>query len=175
MKRSVILGLGIVAVTVLMALLLLAGCGRPESGANSSAPAVGAPQANEAAAAPGAPSAKAAVPDSAVPRKIIYSADVSLTVDNIALAAHDIESKIKQCDGFIADSELGGGGGENRTGTWKIRVPTSQFQTFLSSLSGVGEVQNTKISLQKTFPRSSTMLRHACGTSRPRKNAYCST
>lgn len=149
MKRSVTLGLGIVALTVLMALLLLAGCGRSESSKESSAaPAVGVPQANEAAAAPGAPSAKAAVPESAMPRKIIYSADVSLTVDNIALAAHDIESKIKLCDGFIADSELGGGGGENRTGTWKIRVPTSQFQTFLSSLSGVGDVQETKISSQ---------------------------
>jgi len=53
---------------------------------------------------------------------------------------------VKKCDGYIADSSLGGTSGENRHGTWKIRVPVERFEEFVNSSKTLGELINASIS-----------------------------
>jgi hypothetical protein len=147
MRQTAAFRLGLIAVVVSTALLLLAGCGsKPGS---SSAPGGTAVYAPTASAGSDSRQAKSPEKSATIPRRIIYSADVVLAVENLAIAARDIEGKVKQYGGFVAGSELGAEGDSTstrRTGTWKVRIPVAQFESFVKSLRGIGDVVNTKIS-----------------------------
>lgn len=149
MKRTSALRIELVAFVIAMALLPLAGCAKPgnSSGSAPSGGAASAPSVSEAAA-PGASPGKTTEKAVTIPRRIIYSADVTLTTANLTTAAHDIENNVKKCDGYIADSEIGANGSTQRTGTWKVRVPVARFDDFVKSLQGIGDVVSNKITSQ---------------------------
>ncbi len=136
---------GTIAFVTVILFFGLAGCGRPGSSDSASAPS-GKSVSAQSAAAPEAGAVPANAKAVPTPRRIIYTADVALTTDSLASAARDIESKVKQCDGYVADSALGVGESKRRTGTWKVRVPVVQFDTFVKSLQGIGDVVSTNIS-----------------------------
>jgi hypothetical protein len=73
-------------------------------------------------------------------RKIIYSAELELAVENFTGVADSVVGVAKQFDAYIADSQLAGSTGENRRGTWKIRVPVARFDEFVNAAKGLGEV-----------------------------------
>ena len=88
----------------------------PDAMARSEAPpAEGMMMPGAAAAPPAAPSPNQAAsapadttPPKAVPRKIIYNGDVELTVDDFAKAEQGIARLVKEYDGYLADSSVGG-------------------------------------------------------------------
>lgn len=84
----------------------------------------------------------------ALPRKIIYSADLSLIVKDFTVAETALRAIIEKYDGRIATSDLGATTGVQRTGRWKIRIPVANFEAFLAAAGGIGEPERNKIDSQ---------------------------
>jgi hypothetical protein len=111
-----------------------AGCGAPDEQApRGGAPAPKAVQ--EAAPAGG----EVKAPE----RKIIYTAQVDLVVDNFEKAEADLLQLVQGTNSYIAKSELHGVPGTPRRGTWTVRVPAPQFSDFLSAAGKLGELQRS--------------------------------
>ncbi len=131
--------------------IVLAGCagkGAPEqTTAVSAAPESDASVSSESKPAPGSPStpggagASSAQQASAIPRKIIYTADVSLAVEKLNPAQKKLEALVRQSKGYIAETNIDGTSGAPRTGLWKIRIPVDGYQNFLDAITRIGEVQ----------------------------------
>jgi len=73
-------------------------------------------------------------------RKIIYSAQVELAVEDFSPVADRVAALVKQFGAYVADSGLSGASGQNRRGTWKIRVPVAKFEEFVNATKGLGEL-----------------------------------
>ncbi len=73
-------------------------------------------------------------------RKIIFNARIDLVVENFDDAPATLAALVKKCDGYVADSNLSGSTGANRSGTWKVRVPVARFDEFISAAKGIGEL-----------------------------------
>lgn len=133
--------------SVFILAVVLGGCGgsgAPESSLESeSATSVESGTESKAAPAPGSPSVGGALSQkpSVVPRKIIYTADVSLVVDKLNPAQQKLVALVRQSKGYVAETQIGGETGAPRTGRWKIRVPVDGYQNFLDAVTKIGEVQ----------------------------------
>ena len=75
-------------------------------------------------------------------RKIIYSANVELVVEDFDGMADKVAALAKQFDAYVAGSNLTGSTGETRRGNWKLRVPTARFDEFVAAAKGLGELQS---------------------------------
>jgi hypothetical protein len=93
---------------------------------------------NEPAAQPegGKPAAQ-----EAVPRKIIYTAQVDLVVDDFEKAEQKLKELIQEQKSYVARSELRGSPGLPRSGSWTVRVPVDHFDTFMEAVAKLGELQ----------------------------------
>jgi hypothetical protein len=112
---------------IVTGLLLVLGCGAPREAA---------PHADKAARnVAGAPE-----PES-VPRKIIYTANVDVVVNDFEGAIEQMRGLVKDHKAYIAKSEVGGMPGVPRSGTWTIRVPVDRFEDFLKGVAALGEVR----------------------------------
>lgn len=92
-----------------------------------------------AEAAEGLPGAGAATTAS-TQRKIIYVANVELVVEDFTPVVDKVSALVKKFDGFVADSSLSGTAGSSRRGTWKIRIPVANFDSFVAGTKGLGEL-----------------------------------
>lgn len=140
--------------TVLVLLALVLGCGVQSARESARTSTESAPY-GATTDSPGsslnlstrAVGAQAEKQDSAVPsaqrlqRKIIYTADVDLVVDDFSDVSARVEELVRQNDGYIASSNLGGSAGDRRSGTWKVRVPVERFDAFLDAARTLGEVR----------------------------------
>lgn len=139
--RESVMGAGLLALT------LAVGCAKmPDGSAPSSVMArdyakTEASGAAVAEAPAGAPEAAAKVP--AMPRKIIYKAEVELVSAKLDETAAKIETKVKELGGFVAGRTQSGTAGESRAATWTVRIPAEKFEAFLAALPGVGELQSS--------------------------------
>lgn len=134
----------------------LTGCSnRPTSGGAMdsnrevmlSAPAASAPMLAKAPAPPGEYSNGATPEEKPVtmPRKIIYTADTEVRARDFGKAREGLLGTIQKYGGYVSESNVSGTSGQNRTGTWKVRVPVANFDAFLHDLGGLGDVENTRI------------------------------
>lgn len=152
------------AVVVSLLSVVLVGCGgqgAPE-GEPTAAMSPGEPGAPGSPGAPGAPSpvamdsaepSRISAPSgvsggvgapaqkSIVPRKIIYTADISMAVEKLDAAQKKLLNLVRQYGGYIAETNVGGQTGAPRTGHWKVRVPVDGYQNFVDAVTKVGEVQ----------------------------------
>ena len=71
-------------------------------------------------------------------RKIIYSADLSIVVEDFDPVESAVASLVKKHDGLIADSTINTQNRERRKGEWKIRVPVAKFDAFLGEAGSIG-------------------------------------
>ncbi len=93
--------------------------------------------AEQAPAKDGPPSADA------IERKIIYTADVDLVVEDFTPTTSLVDAMVKRYGGFVASSQVSGETGESRSGQWKLRIPFANFDEFLQEAQGkLGEVRN---------------------------------
>jgi len=85
-----------------------------------------------------------------VNRKIIYNSTIRLVLKKTSLEGFetDIEGLIKKHNAYKSNGTFNRNQGENRSGTWVIRVPDDQYADFLDAVKALGvpeEVQeNTK-------------------------------
>jgi hypothetical protein len=78
-------------------------------------------------------------------RKIIYTTDLRLSVENFGAASEGLEKLVETIDGaFVARSEVGGASGSSRAGQWTIRVPVEERQQLVAELLKLGELQRGK-------------------------------
>ena len=130
---------------------LLAGCGASDLG-SSSAPAssadmVGAATESDEARAPAKSGAGSAVGASAqtvaqAQRKIIYTATVDLIVEDLTAGQSKLTQLVKSSGGYIAETNVGGASGEQREGSWKVRVPVEKYEAFMQGAQRLGELQS---------------------------------
>jgi hypothetical protein len=131
---------------------LLSGCGSGEESATSTAmmapssEASGATQSDGASARGGAAGqvATGALVQAAAttPRKIIYTATVDAVVENLSTAQAELVRLVKRSSGYIAETNVGGQAGDQRTGTWKVRVPVEQYESFMAGATRLGELRS---------------------------------
>jgi hypothetical protein len=74
-------------------------------------------------------------------RKIIYTADVELVVENFSDLPTRVEELVRQNGGYVASSNLSGSAGDRRSGTWKVRIPVEGFNAFVDAVRKLGEVR----------------------------------
>ncbi len=85
---------------------------------------------------------------SALKRRIIYTADVDLVVEDFDPIPDQVEELAKRFDGFVASSTVTGSPGSPRTGQWNLRVPVEHYQEFLAAARQLGEVQQVSVDSQ---------------------------
>lgn len=139
---------------------LLVGCGGSHSGPSASsdyAPSSANMMTSTAAgfvdtmemavAAPASPQSTNAIPEVSperFARKIIYTTNISLNVESF----NDIATKVVQLtdehQGFIAAANLSGSSGNQRSGSWTIRLPVDQYRAFLDSAGRIGEIRSKR-------------------------------
>jgi len=137
---------------VLLSVLAL-GCGGPAVNYQSRAPASAAaegeaPALDMAARSPSVTPAESGAAGTSAPpsagaleRKIIYEADIDLVVEDFTPVPALVDQLVKGYNGFIANSQVSGDAGEQRTGVWKLRIPIANFDAFLRDAQGnIGEV-----------------------------------
>jgi hypothetical protein len=139
-----------------VATLALAGCGRdPSAGVLAKQTMNRSPEVGAAPAAmPASEAMPAATGDAvaeapkvpALPRKIIYTAEVSLVCDDLGKAGSAIEAKVKELGGYVSGRQMDGAAGTTRSASWTVRVPAEKFEAFLSSVPGMGELQSSTTS-----------------------------
>jgi hypothetical protein len=76
----------------------------------------------------------------ALQRKIIYTADVQLVVEEFNSVPTEVEKLVEEFDGYIARSTVTGSPGRPRSGRWTLRVPVQRYGTFLTAVQKLGEV-----------------------------------
>ncbi|MGV3724874.1 MAG: DUF4349 domain-containing protein, partial [Actinomycetota bacterium] len=83
-----------------------------------------------------------------VVRKIIYTADIALTVERLPAAEKALLEMVQRHHGYVASTDVGGTPGAPRSGTWKLRVPVTEFEAFRKELEGLGELQRMRLDSQ---------------------------
>ena len=114
---------------------------RESSDVSAGAPAAGGGK------TPGAVGA-AAQTVSTTQRKIIYTATVDLVVENLTAGQSKLTQLVKANQGYIAETNVGGNSGEQRTGSWKVRVPVGNYEAFMAGAAKLGELQSINSSSQ---------------------------
>lgn len=91
---------------------------------------------------PSAGESPAAIPPAgALARKIVYTADVELAVDDFGDMPDRIEKLVREFNGYIAHSSISSSPRRPRSGNWTARIPAARFSDFLAAVRGLGEVQ----------------------------------
>ncbi len=72
------------------------------------------------------------------PRKIIYTASLDIVVEQFDGVESMITDLVNKHDGFIASANLNRMQGEQRHGTWTVRIPVAQYDTFLNAVGDIG-------------------------------------
>lgn len=83
-----------------------------------------------------------------VPRKIIYTATLDMTVEDLTGSGKKLLSLVQKHHGYVASAEVGGDPGAPRRGVWKLRVPVGEFDPFRSDLEALGAVQSNHLDSQ---------------------------
>ncbi|HEY7330570.1 MAG TPA: DUF4349 domain-containing protein [Gemmataceae bacterium] len=81
------------------------------------------------------------VENKAAPRKIIYTGLIDLIVDEFDGSEGQLLELVQEHEGYLAESDVYNQPGSPRSGMWKVRVPTKQFEAFMQAVAKLGEVR----------------------------------
>jgi hypothetical protein len=77
-------------------------------------------------------------PREAIKRKIIYTAELSLVVEDLNKAEDALLALVDKNQGIVARSSITGSTGEPRQGRWRLRVPVERMRPFLRGVLQLG-------------------------------------
>ncbi|MFD2706629.1 DUF4349 domain-containing protein [Salibacterium lacus] len=146
---------GIQMVLIIMMVLLAAACSNNgESGSDeasqSSSDAAGDSAATEEAGGEAAGSSSAdntgsggeqegaATDTKTSDRMVIYNGTLSLEVENYDESRSAIETQVENMGGYIVESSVESGEGNERTGSLSVRIPQEQFSSFMTAAEEAG-------------------------------------
>lgn len=75
-----------------------------------------------------------------IARKIIYDAQVELVVESVDPIAKKVGSLVQQARGYIAEQNVSGSPGSQRSMFWRFRIPVDQFDSFAEAVASLGEL-----------------------------------
>jgi hypothetical protein len=75
-------------------------------------------------------------------RKIIYTANVELIVEDFSNTPAELRQMVEKHGGLIAGSNIYAQSGNQQSGNWRIRVPVANFEAFLEDVRTLGELVN---------------------------------
>ncbi len=78
----------------------------------------------------------------AIPRQLIYTAEVDITVPKLADGEQSLSRLVSIHRGYIATSNVNGATGDLPGGSWTVRVPVSQFEGFMGDIARLGKVNS---------------------------------
>ncbi len=136
-------------IVLLLPALLISGCGRAEfssaklvDASNEAAPqswTAGNERGGEASKSiPGAQDPPGANQMNLAERKIIYTASVSLVVENFDGLEQQIRETVSTHGGYLAQANLDRMQGESRRGRWRARIPVARYDDFLKAVAELG-------------------------------------
>lgn len=79
------------------------------------------------------------------PRKIKYTADMRVIVDDFDKATDGLQEAVKQAKGIRAHEEVSSSPGSPRVGVWRIRVPLEHFDEFRTAVARLGAVERNSL------------------------------
>ncbi|MCS6850817.1 MAG: DUF4349 domain-containing protein [Gemmataceae bacterium] len=79
------------------------------------------------------------------PRKIIYTAHVTLVVEKLDQGRSQLDGLVAKHQAYVAKSDVQGVAGQPRYGTWTVRVPANRLHAFLADLAEIGELQRQSL------------------------------
>lgn len=144
------------SVTSVLGLLVCTalGCGAEAPGTKSYAPKRADVVIDKADNPPNAPQAggkPGQADEQTVSRKIIYSANLDVQVEDVEAAQKEVEKLVEEVKGYIAKSEVVGNSGSKRTATWTIKVPAEKFRSTVNAFTALGKpLRNTSDSQDVT-------------------------
>jgi hypothetical protein len=81
----------------------------------------------------------------AQPRKIRYTADMRLIIEDFMKAEEALDAAIKDAKADLANSEINSSANSVKSGTWRIRVPVENFHSFRKAVLKIGEVEKNTV------------------------------
>ena len=140
----------LLALPPLVLLALLAGCGEEQASrafleSPAAAPAEMAAESlamlsDDAGAMNSAPEPGDARPAGVRP-KIIYTADLSVVVEDFAAAEAALPKLADTLGGYLASANVDRSSGRRLRGTWVVRVPVGNYDAFLVGAGGLGVLE----------------------------------
>src|SRR5580765_7212307 len=76
----------------------------------------------------------------AIERKIIYNADIQITVADFGKAEQDLLQIVEANKAYAAQAEVTGSVGKTRQGLWRVRVPLSKLDAFREETKKLGDL-----------------------------------
>ncbi len=76
-------------------------------------------------------------------RKIIYTAQVDLVVEDLTPIQPQVLALVARFKGYVSGADVGGTPGMPRTASWKLRIPAQSLESFLTAVAAMGEIQRT--------------------------------
>jgi hypothetical protein len=76
----------------------------------------------------------------AIERKIIYTAEVRLTVADFAAAEKELLQILAANKGIVAQTEVSGSAGSSQQAMWKLRIPVVRFNEFRDAVKKLGDL-----------------------------------
>jgi hypothetical protein len=76
------------------------------------------------------------------PRRRIYEADIKLVVQNFDDVPGAVRKLVAAHDGYVSNSHIDVSVGDRRHGTWKVRIPTNQYDAFTAASKGIGALED---------------------------------
>jgi hypothetical protein len=73
-------------------------------------------------------------------RKIIFTADIHIKVENFAKAEEALLQLVENNHGYTAKADVSATTGGTRRGTWTIRLPVANFAPFQEAAKKIGEL-----------------------------------
>lgn len=118
--------------------ILLAGC---SGGAADQASAASTASSKESVAPSVAAAGESTQPPKNLPRKIIYSGEITLATEDIDGATKRLEAKTKELNGYIGAANVSGSKGSLREASYTIRIPSPKFDAFVAYIATLGELK----------------------------------
>ncbi|GAC1449656.1 MAG: hypothetical protein NVSMB9_33630 [Isosphaeraceae bacterium] len=87
-------------------------------------------------------------PPPGVTRKVVYTAQVTLVVENIGTLNDRIAQLVKDARGYISEADQSSATHSQRRANWTVRIPVDGFDNFLSAIGRMGELQRHHVDSQ---------------------------
>lgn len=83
------------------------------------------------------------VRDSAAPSMIIRTGQAWIDVDSLAAAISAVHAMAARVGGFIANTSIQSGEGQQHAATLEIKIPSANYDQAMSGLNGIGELRSS--------------------------------
>ena len=76
-----------------------------------------------------------------IARKIVYDAQVDLIVESVDPISKKVGSLVQEARGYVAEQNVTGSPGSQRSMRWRLRIPVEQFDSVVDSIVSLGELE----------------------------------